>query len=44
MSRCAVALLCAALVTGGCTVSSANEPPPRHAKPSSNQNPDTESR
>ncbi len=34
------ALAAAALVLAGCTPSPANEPPPKHPKPNSNQNPD----
>jgi PBP1b-binding outer membrane lipoprotein LpoB len=37
-------LVAAAFVLAGCTTAPANEPPPSHPKPNSNQNPDNDAR
>jgi hypothetical protein len=45
MRRCALALIAAAFVLGGCADPGAHAPPSQqHYKPNSNQNPDTEAR
>ena len=44
MKRKVAALLAAPFVVAGCTQSPADSPPPPHAKPNSNQNPDYDPR